>query len=255
LSLLYGEVFQSYFKYVVMHLLPAGLRMIALVCIFSLYSCWFHCIVELRLTLGEGFVRERLLCMDDLNYGFTYEIIEGTLPVRGYVAGVRLHRITERNRTFAEWWADFEVVGADRDAAIRLIGNNVFAAGFKAVAAKLAGPGWVAEKTRPESFAAHALNLALGVPGSPKSRLLPPGGKRHDLVRMGVLEGPDQDRVYHTENGGIGATNTESQRDDHNGREPRALLQLAKPISQILHQSSHWVFILRCASERAMSYS
>jgi hypothetical protein len=91
-----------------------------------------------RLTLGEGFVRERLLCMDDLNYVFTYEIIEGTLPVRGYVAGVRLHRITEGNRTFAEWWADFEVVGADRNAMIAQIGNNVFAAGFRGVAAKLA---------------------------------------------------------------------------------------------------------------------
>jgi len=92
-----------------------------------------------RLTLAEGFVREVLLCMDDLNYVFTYEIIEGTLPVRGYVAGVRLHRVTQGNRTFAEWWADFEVVGADRDAVIAQIGNNVFAAGFSAVGAKLAG--------------------------------------------------------------------------------------------------------------------
>ncbi len=91
-----------------------------------------------RLTLGEGYVREVLLCLDDRNYVFTYEIIEGTLPVRGYVAGVRLHRVTEGNRTFGEWWADFEVVGADRNAVIAQIGNNVFAAGFKAVAAKLA---------------------------------------------------------------------------------------------------------------------
>lgn len=92
-----------------------------------------------RLTLGQGFVREQLLCMDDLNHVFTYEILEGTLPVLGYVAGVRLHRITEGDRTFAEWWADFEVVGADRDAMIAQIGNNIFAAGFRAVAAKLAG--------------------------------------------------------------------------------------------------------------------
>ena len=96
-----------------------------------------------RLTLGEGFVRERLPCMDDGNYAFTYEIIEGTLPVRGYVAGVRLHRVTHGNRTFAEWWADFEVVGADRDAMVAQIGNNVFAAGFRAVAAKLANSGGV----------------------------------------------------------------------------------------------------------------
>jgi hypothetical protein len=91
-----------------------------------------------RLTLGEGYVREVLLCLDDRNYVFAYEIIEGTLPVRGYVAGVRLHRITEGDRTFGEWWADFEVVGADRDAMIAQIGSNVFAAGFKGVAAKLA---------------------------------------------------------------------------------------------------------------------
>jgi uncharacterized membrane protein len=91
------------------------------------------------LTLAEGFVREVLLCLDDRNYVFTYEIIEGTLPVRGYVAGVRLRRVTEGNRTLAEWWADFEVVGADRDAVTAHIRNNVFGAGFKAVASKLAG--------------------------------------------------------------------------------------------------------------------
>ena len=92
-----------------------------------------------RLTLGDGFVRERLLCLDDRNYVFTYNIIEGTLPVRDYVAGVRLHRVTEGNRTFAEWWADFEVVGVDRETMIAQIGNNVFATGFHAVASKLAG--------------------------------------------------------------------------------------------------------------------
>ena len=91
-----------------------------------------------RLTLVEGFVRERLLCMDAGNYSFSYEIIEGTLPVRGYVAGVRLHRVTQGDRTFAEWWADFEVVGADPNAMVAQIGNNVFAAGFRAVAAKVA---------------------------------------------------------------------------------------------------------------------
>jgi uncharacterized membrane protein len=91
-----------------------------------------------RLTLGEGFVRERLLCLDDSNYVFSYEIIEGTLPVRDYVAGVRLRRVTDRNRTFAEWWADFEVVGVDRNTMIAQIGNNVFGAGFSAVASKLA---------------------------------------------------------------------------------------------------------------------
>jgi hypothetical protein len=91
-----------------------------------------------RLTLADGFVRERLLCLDDKNYVFTYEIIESSLPVRDYVAGVRLHRVTEGHRTFAEWWADFEVVGADRSAMVAHIGNNVFAVGLQSVAARLA---------------------------------------------------------------------------------------------------------------------
>lgn len=92
-----------------------------------------------RLTLGpDAYVREQLLMLDDLAYAFTYKIIEGTLPVRDYVAGVRLSRVTAGSRTFAEWWADFEVTGgADRVQWIEQIGNNVFGAGFAAVAARL----------------------------------------------------------------------------------------------------------------------
>jgi hypothetical protein len=82
-----------------------------------------------RLTLGpDAYVREQLLMLDDLSYAFTYKIIEGTLPVR----------VTAGSRTFAEWWADFEVTGgADRAHWIDQIGNNVFGAGLTAVAAKL----------------------------------------------------------------------------------------------------------------------
>ncbi len=92
-----------------------------------------------RLTFGpDAYVREQLLMLDDLAYAFTYKIIEGTLPVRDYVAGVRLTRVTAGSRTFAEWWADFEVTdGVDRAQVIDQIGNNVFGAGFAAVAAKL----------------------------------------------------------------------------------------------------------------------
>jgi hypothetical protein len=92
-----------------------------------------------RLTFGpDAYVREQLLMLDDLAYAFTYKIIEGTLPVRDYVAGVRLSRVTAGSRTFAEWWADFEVTdGTDRAQVIDQIANNVFAAGFAAVAAKL----------------------------------------------------------------------------------------------------------------------
>jgi hypothetical protein len=90
-----------------------------------------------RLTLGEGFVRERLLCLDDRNYVFNYTIIEGSLPVRDYVAGVRLHRVTEGNRTFAEWWADFNVTSGTEQAMVAQIGDGVFVPGFEALEKKL----------------------------------------------------------------------------------------------------------------------
>lgn len=92
-----------------------------------------------RLTLGpDAFVRERLLMLDDLAHAFTYCIIEGTMPVRDYHAGVRLARVTEGDRTYAQWWADFEMVGdADRAHWVHHVGHNVFGVGFRAVAAKL----------------------------------------------------------------------------------------------------------------------
>lgn len=95
-----------------------------------------------RLTLGpDAFVRERLLMLDDLAFAFTYTIIEGTMPVKDYVAGVRLSRVTEGERTYAEWWADFDMVGdADRTHWVEHVGRNVFGTGFRAVAARLGAP-------------------------------------------------------------------------------------------------------------------
>lgn len=43
------------------------------------------------------------------------------------------------------WWADFEVVGADRDAMVEQIGKNVFAAGFQAIAANVGKSGGVSQ--------------------------------------------------------------------------------------------------------------
>lgn len=94
-----------------------------------------------RLSLGpDAFVREKLLMLDDQAHAFSYTIVEGSLPVKHYVAGVRLSRVTEGDRTFAEWWADFEMVGdADRAHWVGHIGRNIFATAFATIATKLAG--------------------------------------------------------------------------------------------------------------------
>lgn len=35
-----------------------------------------------HLTLSDGFAREQLLCLNDLNYALAYKIIDGTISVR-----------------------------------------------------------------------------------------------------------------------------------------------------------------------------
>jgi hypothetical protein len=62
-----------------------------------------------------GHIREELLTLSDREHVCAYRILEATLPVRNYVAEMRLKTITEGGKTFGEWWAEYDV--ADGDAA------------------------------------------------------------------------------------------------------------------------------------------
>lgn len=99
------------------------------------------------LTLDSGFVREELLMFNDENYAFDYSIIDGTLPVENYKASVRLTFDKKHNKTTCEWWADFDVVHADRDELIALVGQHVFKVGFQSVAALLKTEGGLYDLT------------------------------------------------------------------------------------------------------------
>jgi hypothetical protein len=60
------------------------------------------------------------------------------MPVKDYVATFRLTPITVGNRTFAEWWADFNVTSGTEQAMVDQIGDGVFVRGFEALEKKLA---------------------------------------------------------------------------------------------------------------------
>jgi uncharacterized protein YndB with AHSA1/START domain len=85
-----------------------------------------------------GDLREQLLALSDVDHSFTYNILVSPMPVKDYVATFRLTPITVGNRTFAEWWADFNVTLGTEDAMAAQIGDGVFVAGFKALEQKLA---------------------------------------------------------------------------------------------------------------------
>ncbi|MGV9673724.1 SRPBCC family protein [Nocardia sp. NPDC003482] len=89
------------------------------------------------LTLADGFVRERLLKFEPSNHEYEYSIIESSMPMREYVAGVLLTPVTDTGATFAQWWADFTVEGADPAEFARFVSEQVFAAGLRAVAERL----------------------------------------------------------------------------------------------------------------------
>ena len=88
------------------------------------------CIRNFNLRDG-GNIREQLLAHSDIEHYTTYSILESPMPVSGYVATLRLTEITDGNRTFIAWSAEFDT---DVEAEMReLVGNGVFQGGFDAL--------------------------------------------------------------------------------------------------------------------------
>jgi len=99
------------------------------------------CVRNFTLTNG-GHLRERLLAFSDLDRRFTYNILESPMPIQNYVATFGVKPITEGERTFAEWMAEFDVAPEDEARIRQQVGRDTFAAGIlaleKAVRARMA---------------------------------------------------------------------------------------------------------------------
>src|SRR4249920_2439694 len=59
-----------------------------------------------KLTSGAH-LREQLLKLSDRDHTFTYCILDSPIPLIGYVATVKLRRVTDGNRTFWDWHSTF----------------------------------------------------------------------------------------------------------------------------------------------------
>ncbi|HKW83027.1 MAG TPA: SRPBCC family protein [Burkholderiaceae bacterium] len=87
------------------------------------------CVRAFRFHSGN-LVRERLLGLCDHTTSCRYTIVETALPVQNYIATLRLLPITDGDRTFVEWSADFDCPpDSQADVADRL-GNAVFGRGL-----------------------------------------------------------------------------------------------------------------------------
>jgi hypothetical protein len=87
------------------------------------------CVRDFRLHNGDR-LRERLLGLSDYDMVQTYSILESPMGVDGYVATLRLTPVTDGERTFLEWSAEFECAPEREADLVRNIGQSVFQGGF-----------------------------------------------------------------------------------------------------------------------------
>jgi hypothetical protein len=116
---------------------------------FNGLSNWHPAIAESRIENGEpadkvGCVRnfslrngdrlrEQLLGLSDYDMFCTYSILDSPMPLTNYVATLRLTPITDHQRTFTEWSADFDCAPDKEGELVSNIGGNVFQGGFDAL--------------------------------------------------------------------------------------------------------------------------
>src|SRR5262245_61650375 len=122
---------------------------------FNALPAWHPAIADSRIELHQpsdkvgcirnfilkdgGRIREQLLALSDYDYAVTYSILESPMGVDNYIATLKLTPITDGNRTFAEWTAEFDCPPARADELARDIGQGVFQGGFEALKARLRG--------------------------------------------------------------------------------------------------------------------
>lgn len=90
------------------------------------------CVRSFRLQNGDR-IRERLLGLSDHELFCTYAILESPMPLENYVATLRLTPISDGDRTFIEWTAEFDCAPEVEDELVAGISQNVFQGGFDAL--------------------------------------------------------------------------------------------------------------------------
>lgn len=87
------------------------------------------CIRAFSLRNGDR-LREQLLGLSDFDMFCTYSILESPMPLTNYVATLRLTPVTDLDRTFMEWSAEFDCAPEAEADLVTGIGTGVFQVGF-----------------------------------------------------------------------------------------------------------------------------
>lgn len=90
-------------------------------------------------TRDGGTIRERLLGLSDYDYSVTYAILASPMGVENYVATLQVTPVTDGNRSFVEWTAEFDCDPDREEELLATIGQGVFQGGFDALKQRFAG--------------------------------------------------------------------------------------------------------------------
>jgi len=87
------------------------------------------CVRNLQLKDG-GRIREKLLSLSDYDYTYVCTILDSPMDLSDYVATLRLFPVTEGNRCFVEWWAEFDCPQGKTAELAQTVGEGMFQTGF-----------------------------------------------------------------------------------------------------------------------------
>ncbi len=90
------------------------------------------CIRNFRLQNGDQ-LREQLLALSDYDMYCTYSILESPMALENYVATLRLNPVSDGDRCFIEWSAEFDCDPGNEADLTNGIATDVFQGGFNAL--------------------------------------------------------------------------------------------------------------------------
>lgn len=90
------------------------------------------CVRNFQLASGPT-IREKLTAFSDDNHLVSYSILETPQPLTNHKATLQLRRVTDGDRTYAEWTASFDTAPQDAEKLAEGMGQNVFQGGFNAL--------------------------------------------------------------------------------------------------------------------------
>ena len=90
------------------------------------------CVRNFTLASGPK-LREQLTAFSDDEFLTSYAIVETPQPISNHSATLQLRRVTDGERTYAEWTATFDAPAEKADELAAGMGANVFQGGFNAL--------------------------------------------------------------------------------------------------------------------------